>query len=129
MIIWNLFHARISSTHAILLLFLLHFFVFLVKEAVSENLEYSTCDMGYLNSVLSSSSQVHAADDSPVSGGGLRFVNGCFSLDLEIWLNGFVLSFVFYCLFVPMVLICCCDCILCCLLWLWLCGDSWCCEN
>ena len=28
--------------------------------------------MGYLNSVLTSSSQVHA-DDGPVSGGGLRF--------------------------------------------------------
>jgi hypothetical protein len=28
--------------------------------------------MGYLNSVLSSSSQVYA-DDAPVSGGGLRF--------------------------------------------------------
>jgi hypothetical protein len=28
--------------------------------------------MGYLNSVLSSSSQVHS-DDGPVSGGGLRF--------------------------------------------------------
>lgn len=49
----------------------------MAKEAVvSENLvEYSTCDMGYLNSVLSPSSQVHAADDTPVSGGGLRFVN------------------------------------------------------
>ncbi|CAK8569925.1 unnamed protein product [Lathyrus sativus] len=78
MIIWNLFHARISSTHAILQLFLLHIFLFLVKQAVSENLEYSTCDMGYLNSVLSSSSQVHAADDSPVSGGGLS-QNGKFS--------------------------------------------------
>jgi len=74
MITWNLFRPRITSTHAILLLFLLHF---LAKEAVvSENLvEYSTCDMGYLNSVLSPSSQVHAADDTPVSGGGLRFVN------------------------------------------------------
>ncbi|KAI5393637.1 putative protein phosphatase 2C 59 [Lathyrus oleraceus] len=78
MIIWNLFHARISSTHAILLLFLLHIFLFLVKQVVSGNLEYSTCDMGYLNSVLSSSSQVHAADDSPVSGGGLS-QNGKFS--------------------------------------------------
>lgn len=29
--------------------------------------------MGYLNSVLSSSSQVHA-DDSPASGGGLRLI-------------------------------------------------------
>jgi len=28
--------------------------------------------MGYLNSVLSSSSQVHVADDAIVSGGGLR---------------------------------------------------------
>ncbi|MED6207544.1 putative protein phosphatase 2C 59 [Stylosanthes scabra] len=34
--------------------------------------------MGYLNSVLSSSSQVHAAEDSPVSGGGLS-QNGKFS--------------------------------------------------
>jgi protein phosphatase 1L len=83
MLTWNLFHARITSTHAILLLFLLHFFVFLVTQVVSENLvEYSTCDMGYLNSVLSSSSQVNSADDSPVSGGGLRFVNLNLCLDL-----------------------------------------------
>ncbi|XP_057432941.1 probable protein phosphatase 2C 59 [Lotus japonicus] len=34
--------------------------------------------MGYLNSVLSSSSQVHSADDAPVSGGGLSH-NGKFS--------------------------------------------------
>lgn len=33
----------------------------------------SSNNMGYLNSVLSSSSQVHA-DDAPVSGGGLRLI-------------------------------------------------------
>jgi len=31
--------------------------------------------MGYLNSVLSSTSQVRAIDDGPVSGGGLRYVS------------------------------------------------------
>jgi len=46
----------------------------LVKEIVLGSPEYSSSDMGYLNSVLSSSGQVHAAEDSPVSGGGLRFV-------------------------------------------------------
>ncbi|XP_073223928.1 probable protein phosphatase 2C 59 [Cicer arietinum] len=77
-ITWNHLYARISFTHEILLLFLvLHILV--IKEVVSLNPEYSsTCDMGYLNSVLSSSSQVHAADDSPVSGGGLS-QNGKFS--------------------------------------------------
>lgn len=29
-------------------------------------------NMGYLNSVLSCSSQIHAAEEAPVSGGGLR---------------------------------------------------------
>ena len=75
MITWNLLHARISCIHARIALLFLHFLLLLlVKEVAPENPEYSTCDMGYLNSVLSSSSQVHAAEDSPVSGGGLRFV-------------------------------------------------------
>ncbi|XP_014505138.1 probable protein phosphatase 2C 59 [Vigna radiata var. radiata] len=76
MITWNLLHARISWTHAIALLFL--HFLLLVKEIVPGSPEYSSCDMGYLNSVLSSSGQVHATEDSPVSGGGLS-QNGKFS--------------------------------------------------
>ncbi|XP_040864937.1 probable protein phosphatase 2C 59 isoform X1 [Glycine max] len=82
MITWNLLHARISCTHArIALLLFLHFLLLWVKEVAPGSPEYSACDMGYLNSVLSSSSQVHAAEDSPVSGGGLRFLfqNGKFS--------------------------------------------------
>ncbi|KAI9118298.1 hypothetical protein K1719_010630 [Acacia pycnantha] len=76
MITWNHWHARISYTYAIQLLFL-HFLI-LVKERVSGYPEYSSYNMGYLNSVLSSSSQVHAAEDAPVSGGGLS-QNGKFS--------------------------------------------------
>ncbi|KAK7260992.1 hypothetical protein RIF29_27295 [Crotalaria pallida] len=78
MITLNLWHARISCTT---LLLFLHFLVLVKEIAVSGNPEYSTCDnMGYLNSVLTSStsSQVHSADDSPVSGGGLS-QNGKFS--------------------------------------------------
>ena len=40
--------------------------------------------MGYLNSVLSSSSQVHA-EDAPVSGGGLRLI--FFGFDYGFLLN------------------------------------------
>lgn len=61
------------KANLIVLLFL--HFLLLVKDLVSGFPEYSSCNMGYLNSVLSSSSQVHAADDAPVTGGGLRLTS------------------------------------------------------
>jgi len=46
----------------------------------SKKEKYCSCNMGYLNSVLSSTSQVRAIDDGPVSGGGLRYVSCILSL-------------------------------------------------
>ncbi|KAK5825327.1 hypothetical protein PVK06_020150 [Gossypium arboreum] len=48
-------------------------FLILILVITTGNFECSSCNMGYLNSVLQSSSQVHA-EYGPVSGGGLRFL-------------------------------------------------------
>ncbi|KAA3477764.1 putative protein phosphatase 2C 59 [Gossypium australe] len=52
-------------------------FLLLHEVITTGNFECSSCNMGYLNSVLQSSSQVHA-EYGPVSGGGLS-QNGKFS--------------------------------------------------
>lgn len=48
-------------------------FLILILVIITGNFECSSCNMGYLNPVLQSSSQVHA-EYGPVSGGGLRFL-------------------------------------------------------
>lgn len=105
----------------------------MVKEIGGGQLVNSSNNMGYLNSVLSSSSQVHA-EDEPVSGGGLRFFFlvwimvfcwiCCFVIDLYLYLMGLLYLFNFY--FVLFVVnyeslvhvLCCCYgklwCIYCC---------------
>lgn len=106
----------------------------MAKEIGGGQLVNSSNNMGYLNSVLSSSSQVHA-EDEPVSGGGLRFFFFlvwimvfcwicCFLIDLYVYLMGLLYLFNFYfVLFVVnyeslMHVLCCCYgklwCIYCC---------------
>ena len=55
--------------YTVVVVVVLFLFLFLIDE--SGQIEISREDMGYLNSVLSAASQVHA-DDSPVTGGGQR---------------------------------------------------------
>lgn len=54
-------------------LLLLLTFCLSIEESVGLGLGDSSGGMGYFNTILSSSGQIHA-DDAPVSGGGLRFV-------------------------------------------------------
>lgn len=47
----------------------------LVEQGIASESADSRNTMGYLNSILQASKQVHAADDGPVSGGGLRSIS------------------------------------------------------
>lgn len=81
-----------SLNRAISVALIFHFLI-LVKEITSGQFEHSSNNMGYLNSVLSSSSQVHA-DDAPVSGGGLRLLNSLvFCSDLAFFLLFFLVDY------------------------------------
>jgi len=54
-------------------LLVLFFLCSILIEGIGAGYVQSLDNMGYLDSVLSCSSQIHAAEEAPVSGGGLRY--------------------------------------------------------
>ena len=101
----------------------------MVKEIGGRQLVNSSNNMGYLNSVLSSSSQVHA-EDAPVSGGGLRLIFFWFRLWFFVEFD--VFSLIFMCIWwicYIYLLLLLFFCIICHELWIFSACIVWCCYS